>query len=107
MNRWPHALVFVIFAILEPVACGGQVYISQPQDDAQSQDDASQADSTQQAPDSSDQSDVVLTSNWQPLTDVDAPSGRESHTAIWTGSKMIVWGGYDGSYLNSGGIYTP
>jgi hypothetical protein len=25
------------------------------------------------------------------------------HTAVWTGSKMIVWGGYP--YMNTGGIY--
>jgi hypothetical protein len=33
-----------------------------------------------------------------------APSGRNGHTAAWTGSRMIVWGGYNGSgYLNDGG----
>jgi N-acetylneuraminic acid mutarotase len=27
---------------------------------------------------------------------------------VWTGSKMIVWGGFDGgNYLNTGGRYTP
>ena len=25
---------------------------------------------------------------------VNAPSARTDHTAIWTGSKMIVWGGW-------------
>ena len=36
------------------------------------------------------------------------PAGRDSHTAVWTGSEMIVWGGYDGtSYLNTGGRYDP
>ena len=30
------------------------------------------------------------------------------HTAVWTGSEMIVWGGYGGSsYLNDGGRYNP
>ena len=38
----------------------------------------------------------------------DAPSGREFHTAVWTGSEMIVWGGYSsGHYLNTGGRYNP
>jgi hypothetical protein len=37
-----------------------------------------------------------------------APSQRYGHTAIWTGSEMIVWGGYyDGSYFNNGGRYDP
>ena len=30
------------------------------------------------------------------------------HTAVWTGSEMIVWGGCDGfSCLNTGGRYNP
>jgi len=35
-----------------------------------------------------------------------APSARSLHTAVWTGSRMIVWGGYDGAArVNTGGIY--
>ena len=33
------------------------------------------------------------------------PEARAYHTAVWTGSEMIVWGGY-GPY-RSGGRYTP
>jgi len=30
------------------------------------------------------------------------------HTAVWSGSKLIVWGGYDGiSDVNTGGSYDP
>src|SRR5204862_4820313 len=36
-----------------------------------------------------------------------APAARESHTALWTGSQMIVWGGYNGVYLNDGSRYNP
>lgn len=34
---------------------------------------------------------------------------RSLHTAIWTGSKMIIWGGQDlnGNALNDGAIYDP
>ena len=36
------------------------------------------------------------------------PIQRAYHTAVWTGSEMIVWGGKDGSgYLNTGGRYDP
>ena len=37
------------------------------------------------------------------------PDAREGHTAVWTGSEMIVWGGQDGSsvFFNSGGRYNP
>jgi hypothetical protein len=36
-------------------------------------------------------------------TTAGVPSERESHTAVWAGSKMIVWGGFDGTYPNTGG----
>jgi len=34
-----------------------------------------------------------------------APDPRAYHTAVWTGSEMIVWGGNDG--VNTGGRYNP
>src|ERR1051326_5438903 len=39
------------------------------------------------------------------LTNV--PAARDGHTAVWTGTEMIVWGGYNGSNLNTGGRYNP
>ena len=33
--------------------------------------------------------------------------GSFYHTAIWTGSKMIIWGGYNGNYLSTGATYYP
>ena len=38
-----------------------------------------------------------------------APAARAYHTAIWTGSEMIVWGGNDqnSNGLDSGGRYSP
>jgi hypothetical protein len=48
------------------------------------------------------------TDTWATTSTVGAPSARYDHTAVWTGSKMIVWGGYElGSDLNTGGIYDP
>ena len=49
------------------------------------------------------------TNTWTPMSTVDAPMGRYAHTAVWTGSKMIVWGGTIGgtSTTNSGGVYDP
>ena len=36
------------------------------------------------------------------------PDARDSHTAVWTGNEMIVWGGFsDTGVLNSGGRYNP
>ena len=44
------------------------------------------------------------TNTWSAVTTANAPAGRWGHTAVWTGSKMIVWGGYgDGVTLNDGG----
>ena len=45
---------------------------------------------------------------WAATTTANAPSAREWHTAVWTGTEMIVWGGWDGvNYLNTGGRYNP
>jgi N-acetylneuraminic acid mutarotase len=47
---------------------------------------------------------------WTPTSLTNAPAGRYGHTAVWTGSEMIVWGGYSGSsntYFNTGGRYDP
>ena len=30
---------------------------------------------------------------WTATTTVNAPDARDVHTAVWTGSEMIVWGG--------------
>lgn len=43
------------------------------------------------------------TDSWISTTTTSAPSGRDQHSAVWTGSEMIVWGGYDGFQLNTGG----
>jgi hypothetical protein len=36
-----------------------------------------------------------------------APAARYQHTAVWTGSEMIVWGGYGGTNFNDTWSYTP
>ena len=47
------------------------------------------------------------TDTWTATSTTGAPSGRLYHTAVWTGSKMIVWGGHDGAVANTGGVYDP
>ena len=44
---------------------------------------------------------------WEPMNNFYAPSGRTDMTFVWTGTKLIVWGGYDGATLDTGGIYDP
>jgi hypothetical protein len=49
------------------------------------------------------------TDTWRPTSTTAAPNGRSSHTAVWTGAGMIVWGGTVGPFtgFNTGGIYDP
>jgi len=49
---------------------------------------------------------------WTATTTVNAPDPRASHTAVWTGSEMIMWGGFNQNgdqthSLNTGGRYSP
>ena len=48
-----------------------------------------------------------LTDTWVATAAANAPTARDSHTAVWTGSEMIVWGGSAQSDLNTGGRYSP
>ena len=50
---------------------------------------------------------------WSPISAAGAPDGRARHSAVWTGERMIVWGGInqDGALpdgpLHTGGLYDP
>jgi hypothetical protein len=44
--------------------------------------------------------------SWTATSTTNAPDGRYSPTAVWTGSQMIVWGGTDDATdFNTGGRY--
>jgi len=47
--------------------------------------------------------------SWTATSSVNVPDGRYYHTAVWTGSEIIVWGGFDATSgtLNTGGRYSP
>ena len=51
------------------------------------------------------------TDSWTATAETKAPDGRHRHTAVWTGSTMIVWGGFVSNnvagWANTGGIYNP
>jgi N-acetylneuraminic acid mutarotase len=49
------------------------------------------------------------TDTWTPISGVGAPSPRLFDTAIWTGERMVIWGGVDGTntYLADGSRYDP
>ncbi|MBI5500086.1 MAG: hypothetical protein HY907_07565 [Deltaproteobacteria bacterium] len=52
------------------------------------------------------------TDTWTPITMFGAPAARRGHTAIWTGTEMVVWGGstVTGSttvHFRDGGRFTP
>jgi len=46
---------------------------------------------------------------WTATSTIGAPSARDGHSAVWTGSEMIVFGGGTGGFgtLNTGGRYNP
>jgi N-acetylneuraminic acid mutarotase len=45
---------------------------------------------------------------WKPMADKPAElAPRAEHTAVWTGTEMIVWGGSGPGYFGDGGAYNP
>ena len=49
-----------------------------------------------------------FTDTWTAVPTGGAPSARHSHLALWTGSTMLVWGGFgQGGYLTDGGRFDP
>jgi hypothetical protein len=52
------------------------------------------------------------TDTWRSVNVTGAPQGRNGHSAIWTGTKMIIWGGTldnasPPTLANTGGRYDP
>jgi hypothetical protein len=48
------------------------------------------------------------TDTWTTMAAVDTLSGRRSFVQVWTGSQLIIWGGYNGTeYFKDGAIFTP
>jgi len=49
------------------------------------------------------------TDSWASTSTTNAPTGRNSHVTVWTGSEMIVWGGTNNTTFmtNTGGRYNP
>jgi N-acetylneuraminic acid mutarotase len=45
------------------------------------------------------------TAHWREVSATGAPTARSGHTAVWTGSEVIVWGGTPGTL--AGGRYDP
>ena len=50
----------------------------------------------------------VPASTWQALGALGAPAARSGHTAVWTGTRMLVWGGENGQgKRGDGAAYDP
>jgi N-acetylneuraminic acid mutarotase len=48
------------------------------------------------------------TNSWKATSTTNAPEARTTHTAVWTGSKMIIWGGLSViGITNTGSRYDP
>ena len=50
---------------------------------------------------------MIIADLWQKRSDGAAPSIRNNPSVVWTGSEMIVWGGYNGATLGDGARYNP
>jgi N-acetylneuraminic acid mutarotase len=50
-----------------------------------------------------------LTDSWVATNMANVPSPREQHRAVWTGTEMVVWGGFSDPdiWFNTGGRYNP
>lgn len=47
-------------------------------------------------------------SQWLPISLAGAPSPRSGHTAVWTGTALVIWGGQrSGTVLGDGAVYSP
>jgi len=52
--------------------------------------------------------DPCVPNTWGSITITGAPTARYHHTAVWTGTEMIVWGGVNSiGDVNTGGRYNP
>src|SRR5436189_1144184 len=54
-----------------------------------------------------DAGDSPCTDQWAGTSTFGAPTARYTHTAVWTGSEMIVWGGFNAGVFNNSGRYNP
>jgi hypothetical protein len=50
---------------------------------------------------------AAIATQWSPLPTSGAPAPRVNHSMVWTGTRLIVWGGFDSVYMNDGGIFNP
>jgi N-acetylneuraminic acid mutarotase len=44
---------------------------------------------------------------WTPVSAVGAPSARYDHTGVWTGARLLIWGGCGSICYNDGSAYDP
>jgi N-acetylneuraminic acid mutarotase len=51
---------------------------------------------------------AALPSAWTTINTKGAPTARMNHAAVWTGQKMLIWGGVSGgTFLGDGAAYDP
>ncbi len=50
-----------------------------------------------------------ISNSWQPTSTVSVPTARRRHSAVWTGTRMVVWGGTDccTTFFKDGSLYDP
>ncbi len=58
-------------------------------------------------PSIAEEQDLPTTGTWLASSLNTIPDPRYGHVAVWTGTEMIIWGGYNGGYTNIGARYNP
>ena len=49
----------------------------------------------------------LAANSWKATTTSGAPSERTQHVAVWTGTEMLIWGGWNNVYHGDGARYSP
>jgi len=47
-----------------------------------------------------------VANSWAAISRTNAPSPRIPGTAVWTGNQLLIWGGFNGAPMSSGGRYS-
>ncbi len=50
---------------------------------------------------------TMSTFEWSAMSGTGSPGGRTEHVQVWNGSKLLVWGGFNGAVMAAGGLYEP
>ena len=116
LSRSNHMLAPLLLGLVLLYACSPHSVVEEEAPAAPPLDQEPEAQDAHHRPDKEEASPSDLSEEpsgprdtWLPISTAGAPEARTKHSAVWTGSEMIVWGGQNVNYLeiNTGGRYDP